>query len=74
MRKLTLIVCMSLISACSSVPEQQAQQKQLIKTVAAIVVVGAIAGAVGASQHKSKCENNKAGFYRDNVTGNIYTC
>jgi len=74
MRKFILVSSLLLSSACSSVPEQQAQQKQLIKTVATIVVVGAIAGAVGASQHKSKCDNNKAGFYRDNVTGNVYTC
>lgn len=74
MRKLLLtIFCMSLC-ACSTVPEQREQQKQLVKTVAATVVVIAIAGAVGKSQHASKCQNNRAGFYQDHSTGKIYTC
>lgn len=74
MRKLLLtIFCMSL-SACSTVPEQHEQQKQLVKTVAIAAVVLAVAGSVGASQHKSKCQNNRAGFYQDHSTGKIYNC
>jgi hypothetical protein len=45
-----------------------------VKTVATIIVVGAIAGAVGKQNQQSKCANNRAGFWRDNVTGNVYTC
>jgi hypothetical protein len=39
-----------------------------------IIVVGAIAGAIGKSNQKSKCENNRAGFWQDHNTGKIYTC
>jgi hypothetical protein len=48
--------------------------KKLLTTVGTIVVVGVIAGAVGKSNQKSKCDNNRAGFWQDHSTGKIYTC
>lgn len=48
--------------------------KKLLTTVGTIVVVGAIAGALGKSNQKSKCDNNRAGFWQDHSTGKIYTC
>jgi hypothetical protein len=45
-----------------------------VKTVATIIVVGAIAGAVGKQNQNSKCANNRAGFWQDHSTGKIYTC
>ena len=74
MRKLITLVCALSLSACSAVPEQREQQKQLVKTVATVAVVLAIAGAVGKENQKSKCENNRAGFWQDHSTGKIYTC
>lgn len=47
--------------------------RKLLTMIGTIVVVGAIAGSVGKSQHKSKCDNNRAGFYQDG-NNKIYTC
>jgi len=48
--------------------------KKLLTTVGTIVVVGALVGALGKQNQKSKCENNRAGFWQDHSTGKIYTC
>jgi hypothetical protein len=48
--------------------------KKLLTTVGTIVVVGALAGALGKQNQKSKCDNNRAGFWQDHSTGKIYTC
>jgi len=48
--------------------------KKLLTAVGTIVVVGALAGALGKQNQKSKCENNRAGFWQDHSTGKIYTC
>jgi len=74
MRKLIITICALSLTACSTVPEQREQQKELVKTVAAIAVLAVVANAVGDSNQKSKCANNKAGFYQDHSTGKIYTC
>jgi len=34
----------------------------------------AVAGYLGKENQKSKCENNRAGFWQDHSTGKIYTC
>jgi predicted small lipoprotein YifL len=46
----------------------------ILKTVGTIVVVGAIAGALGKQNQQSKCANNRAGFWQDHTSGKIYTC
>lgn len=74
MRKFIVLMCALSLTACSSIPEQREQQKQLVKTVAIAAVVLAVAGSVGANQHASKCKNNTAGFYQDHSTGKIYNC
>jgi hypothetical protein len=48
--------------------------KKLLTTVGTIVVVGALVGALGKQNQKSKCDNNRAGFWQDHSTGKIYTC
>jgi hypothetical protein len=48
--------------------------KKLLTAVGTIVVVGALAGALGKQNQKSKCDNNRAGFWQDHSTGKIYTC
>lgn len=48
--------------------------KKLWTAVGTIVVVGALAGALGKENAKSKCANNRAGFWQDHNTGKIYTC
>jgi len=62
------------MTGCATVNGQSTKNDDMVKTVAAIIVVGAIAGAVGKQNQNSKCANNRAGFWRDNVTGNVYTC
>lgn len=74
MRNIVIISTALVLTACSNIPEQREQQKQLVKTVAIAAVVLAVAGSVGASQHASKCKNNTAGFYQDHSTGKIYNC
>ena len=72
MRKFIVLISILSLTACTTVPgeKQKIDAKMVIGTVALI----AVAGALGAKQHASKCADNKAGFYRDNVSGNIYTC
>lgn len=48
--------------------------EQIYKTVGTIVLLGVVAGALGKQNQKSKCDNNRAGFWVDNVTGKVYTC
>jgi hypothetical protein len=45
----------------------------IVKTIGAVLVVGAIAGAVGKQNQQSKCANNRAGFWQS-TDGRIYTC
>jgi len=72
MKKIIVIACALLLTACSTVPNQKQtiDAKMVIGTVALI----AVAGYLGSQQHASKCANNKAGFYQDHSTGKIYTC
>jgi len=74
MKKCIVLISALSLTACSAVPEQREQQKQLVKTVAAIAVLAVVANAVGDSNQKSKCANNRAGFWQDHSTGKIYTC
>ena len=72
MRKFILLISILSLTACTTVPGEK--QKIDAKMVIGAVALIAIAGAVGAQQHASKCANNKAGFYQDHSTGKIYTC
>lgn len=81
MRKLVILSSVLYLSGCATIGNVNGvdttdvkTNKQLWTTVGTIVVVGALAGAVGRANQKSKCDNNRAGFWRDNVTGNVYTC
>ena len=78
MRKFIVMTVASMLTGCGTIngvdTSQVDNNKQLIKAVGTIAVVALVAGAVGSSQHKSKCENNRAGFYQDHSTGKIYTC
>lgn len=73
MRKFIVLISALSLTACSAVPEQREQQKQLVKTVATLAVIAVVANSLGDSQHKSKCANNRAGFYQG-TNGQIYTC
>ena len=72
MRKLVVLIVSLSLTACTTVPGQK--QEIDAKMVIGAVALVAIAGALGAKSHADKCANNRAGFYRDNVTGNVYTC
>jgi hypothetical protein len=81
MRKLVIfITCLSL-TGCATIGTVNGvdvsgvdNNKKLLTTVGTIVVVGALAGALGKSNQKSKCDNNRAGFWQDHSSGKIYTC
>ena len=77
-RKIAIVTSVLYLSGCATVNGQDVSNKmdnqQLIKTVATIVVIGAIAGSLGKQNQKSKCDNNRAGFWVDNATGRTYTC
>ncbi len=68
-----LITCLSL-TGCATVNGQSTKSEDMVKTVATIVVLGAVLGAVGKQNQQSKCANNRAGFWQDHSTGKIYTC
>ena len=75
-----LITCLSL-TGCATIGTVNGvdvsgvdNNKKLLTAVGTIVVVGAIAGALGKSNQKSKCDNNRAGFWQDHSSGKIYTC
>lgn len=74
MRKLIILTSVLYLSGCATVNGQSTKTDDMVKTVAAIIVVGAIAGAVGKQNQSSKCANNRAGFWQDHSTGKIYTC
>ena len=79
MRNIAILTSVLYLSGCATIGnvngvDTSNRDQQLIKTVATIVVVGAIAGAVGRANQKSKCDNNRAGFWQDHSTGKIYTC
>lgn len=76
MKKLIVLLCAVAMTGCATVNgvDTTDRDKQLVKTVATIVVVGAIAGALGKQNQQSKCANNRAGFWQDHSTGKIYTC
>lgn len=72
MRKL-IILCSALsLTACTTTPNQKqtVDAKMVVGTIALI----AVAGYLGKENQKSKCANNKAGFWQDHSTGKIYTC
>lgn len=71
MKKFIVLLSAISLTACTTAPEQKPIDA---KTIIGVVAVIAIAGAVAGKTHASKCADNKAGFYRDNVTGNVYTC
>ena len=79
-RNITILSSALYLSGCATignvngVDTSNVDNKKLLSTVGTIVVVGVIAGAVGKQNQQSKCANNRAGFWRDNVTGNVYTC
>jgi hypothetical protein len=76
-RKIAILTSVLYLSGCATIGTvngQSTKSDDMVKTIATIVVVGAIAGAVGKSNQKSKCDNNRAGFWQDHSTGKIYTC
>ena len=79
MRNIAILSSVVYLSGCASIGtvngvDTTNRDQQLVKTIATIVVVGAIAGALGKQNQKSKCDNNRAGFWQDHSTGKIYTC
>ena len=74
MRNLVILTSVLYLSGCATVNGQQTNNTDMVKTIATIVVVGALAGALGKSNQKSKCDNNRAGFWQDHSSGKIYTC
>jgi hypothetical protein len=74
MRKIAILTSVLYLSGCATVNGQSTKSDDMVKTIATIVVVGAIAGAVGKQNQQSKCANNRAGFWQDHSSGKIYTC
>ena len=78
MKKFIIVSTLFAMTGCTTIngvdTNKDQDGKQLVKTVATIAVVAAIAGAVGRSNQKSHCDNNRAGFWVDNVNHNVYTC
>jgi len=78
MRKLIVFTTLMSLTGCTTINGVDTTKanngKQLVTTVAAIVVIGALAGQLGKENMKSKCANNRAGFWQDYSTGKIYTC
>jgi uncharacterized protein YceK len=77
MRNIALLTSVLYLSGCATIDTvngQSTKSDDMVKTIGMIIVVGAIAGAVGKSNQKSKCDNNRAGFWQDHSTGKIYTC
>jgi len=74
MRNIAIITSVLYLSGCATVNGQQTNNTDMVKTVATIVVLGAVLGAVGKQNQQNKCANNRAGFWQDHSTGKIYTC
>ena len=81
MRKLAILTSVLYLSGCATIGTVNGvdvtevdNSKKLLTTVGTIVVVGALVGALGKQNQKSKCDNNRAGFWQDHSTGKIYTC
>jgi len=74
MRKIAILTSVLYLSGCATVNGQQTKTNDMVKTVATIIVVGAIAGQLGKQNQQSKCANNRAGFWQDHNSGKIYTC
>ncbi len=74
LRNVALLTSVLYLSGCATVNGQQTNNTDMVKTIATIVVVGAIAGHLGKQNQQSKCANNRAGFWQDHSTGKIYTC
>lgn len=77
LRNIAILTSILYLSGCATIGNvngQSTKSDDMVKTIATIVVVGAIAGAVGKQNQKSKCDNNRAGFWQDHNTGKIYTC
>ena len=81
MRNIAILTSVLYLSGCATIGNVNGvdttnvdNNKKFLTAVGTIVVVGALAGALGKQNQKSKCDNNRAGFWRDNVTGNVYTC
>lgn len=86
MRKLSILFLSILSTGCATIPQNnddvrsvQGHAKQEIanydtmKVVLGTVALIAIAGALGKENQKSKCQNNRAGFWQG-TDGRIYTC
>lgn len=74
MRKISIVLLSILSTGCATTPDQKHDNMQTVKLVVGAVALVAIAGALGDSNQKSKCANNRAGFWVDNITGKVYTC
>ena len=80
-RKIAIVSSVLYLSGCATIGTVNGvdvtevdNSKKLLTTVGTIVVVGALVGALGKQNQKSKCDNNRAGFWQDHSTGKIYTC
>jgi hypothetical protein len=81
MRKLVIFMTCLSLTGCATIGNVNGvdvsevdNNKKLLTAVGTIVVVGALAGALGKQNQKSKCDNNRAGFWQDHSSGKIYTC
>jgi len=76
-RKIAIVTSVLYLSGCATIGTvngQSTKSDDMVKTVGMIIVVGAIAGALGKQNQQSKCANNRAGFWQDHSSGKIYTC
>ena len=71
MRKLIILASVLSLTACTTVPDQKPIDAKMVIGAVALI---AVAGYLGKENQKSKCENNRAGFWQDHSTGKIYTC
>lgn len=81
MRNIIVLLTAIAMTGCATVPQQtmtpeqkREQTKKLVVTVATLAVVLAVGGALGKENQKSKCANNRAGFWVDNYSGKVYAC
>jgi len=71
MRKLIILSSVLSLTACTTAPDQKPIDAKMVIGAVALI---AVAGYLGKENQKSKCENNRAGFWQDHSTGKIYTC
>ena len=73
MRKLIIVSCAVVLSACSTVPERRHQEQKIVTSAITLTAIALVAGSVHRSVVAEKCDNNRAGFYQG-TDNKIYTC